>query len=171
MDKLIVGKIIKLHGFKGAVKINPVVDDGVDFKDFKGVFIDFDGEFHEFEEVFAVSEMVGVKFKGVDDSVSATKLIGKFVYVDREVLEKLVDNDSFFIEDIKGSNVYLDDECIGNVTEIDNFGSADIFYIDSKKYKNLTLPHIVDLIKLFDRNKKALYLNKKVFDEVAVYED
>lgn len=171
MDKLIVGKIVKIHGVKGAVKINPVIDDEIEFSDLKGVFIDSDSKFYEFEEVFAVSDMIGVKFKDINSVDVAKGLVGKFVYAEKSVLESLVESNSFFIEDLKGSKVYLDGDEIGVLDEIDNFGSADIFYINSKKFKNLSLPHVEGLINLFDENKKCLYLSKQVFDEVAVYDD
>jgi len=172
MEKLIVGKIVKIHGIKGAVKVNPVIDEGVNFTDFGGVFVDFDGEFHKFEEVFAVSDMLGVKLEGIDTVEEAKAIVGKFVLVEKSVLEKLVESNSFFIEELKGSTVLLNDNTnLGILEEVDNFGSADIFYIRSDKYKNLTLPHIEGLVQNFDEKKKILTLNKNVFEEVAVYDD
>lgn len=172
MDKLIVGKIVKIHGVKGAVKINPVIDEEMNFADLGGVFVDFDGKFYKFEEVFAVSDMVGVKFKDVNSVDEAKQMVGKFVFAERDVLEKLVETNSFFIEELKGSSVVLNDGTkIGVLDEIDNFGSADIFYIKSDKYKNLSLPHIEGLVENFNEASKVLTLRKEVFDEVAVYDD
>ena len=172
MDKLIVGKIVKIHGIKGAVKVNPVIDEEMNFADLGGVYVDFDGDFLKFEEVFAVSNMIGIKFEGVDSVDLANKLVGKFVFADKAVIESLVAENSFFIEELKGSKVVLDDETdVGNLVEIDNFGSADIFYIKSEKYKNLSLPHIEGLVVCFDEQNKKLVLSKNVFDEVAVYDD
>lgn len=172
MDKLIVGKIVKIHGIKGAVKINPVIDEEMNFADLGGVYIDFDGDFHKFEEVFAVSDMIGVKFEGVDHVEDVNKFVGKFVFADKSVIESLVAENSFFIEELKGANVVLDDgENLGKLVEIDNFGSADIFYIKSEKYKNLSLPHIEGLVVCFDEEHKKLTLSKNVFEEVAVYDD
>jgi len=172
MDKLIVGKIIKIHGIKGAVKIDPVIDDDIKFSDLQGVFIGFEGKFHEFEEVFAVSNVLGVKFKDINSVDEANKIVGEFVLADKNVLENLVENDSFFIEELKGSNIYFDDgTSVGVLEEIDNFGSADIFYIESKKYKNLSVPHIDGLIVEFNESNKKLIISKSKFDEVAVYDD
>ncbi len=172
MDKLIVGKIVKIHGIKGAVKVNPVIDEEMNFADLGGVYVDFDGDFHKFEEVFAVSNMIGVKFEGVDSVEVANKLVGKFVLADKTVIESMVAENSFFIEELKGSKVVLDDETVvGDLVEIDNFGSADIFYVKSEKYKNLSLPHIEGLVVCFDEQNKKLILSKNVFEEVAVYDD
>ena len=171
MDKLIVGKVAKLHGYKGALKVIPVIDDDVNFEDLKGVFTDFDTNFYNFEDVFAVSDMIGLKLVNVDTVEDANKFVGKFLYVDKSVLDSLVDSNSFYIEDLKGSKVYLESEFIGILDEIDNFGSADIFYIKSPNYKNLTLPHVQGLIDLFKEKEKVLYLNKDKFVEVAVYDD
>ena len=172
MDKLIVGKIVKLHGIKGAVKVDPVIDENIDFAELGGVFIDFDGEFHKFEEVFAVSDMLGVKFEDVNSVDEAKSLVGKFVLVDKSVLESMIDDNSFFIEELKGSNVSFEDgESIGILDEIDNFGSADIFYVKSSRYKNLSMPHIEGLIVMFDEANRDLVISRKVFEEVAVYDD
>ena len=172
MDKLIVGKIVKLHGIKGAVKVDPVIDDNIDFAELGGVFIDFDGEFHKFEEVFAVSDMLGIKFEDVNSVEEAKSLVGKFVLVDKSVLESMIDDNSFFIEELKGSNVSFEDgESIGILDEIDNFGSADIFYVKSSRYKNLSMPHIEGLIVMFDEANRDLVISRKVFEEVAVYDD
>lgn len=173
MEKLIVGKITKTHGIKGAVKVSPVIDEDIEFADLKGVYIDNDAVFHEFEDVFAVSDVLGVKFKDVNSVNEANQIVGKWLYADKVVLENLTDENSFFIEDLKGSKVFLDsdkNDCIGIVEEIDNFGSADIFYIKSSKYKNLTLPHIEGVISLFDLENKKLYLSAVKFNEVAVYD-
>ena len=174
MDKMIVGKIVKIHGIKGAVKVIPIIDEEVNFADLKGVFIGNSEVFHEFQEVFAVSGAVGVLFKDIKSVDDARKTVNEFIYADRKVLEDLTDVNSFFIEDLKGSKVYLeseDGEYVGVLKEIDNFGSADIFYINSVKYKNLTIPHVEGLIKIFHQDEKILVLNKKGFSEVAVYGD
>lgn len=174
MEKLIVGKIVKLHGIKGSVKVIPVIDENIKFSDLKGVFYENDNVFHEFEEVFAVSDQIGVKFKDCNSVDDASKLVGKFLFADKSYLESLVSEESFFIEDLKASKIYidsLDGEFIGVLDEIDNYGSADVFYIKSEKYKNLTIPHVQGLIKLFDEKNKSIILNKDVFSEVAVYGD
>lgn len=174
MDKLIVGKIVKIHGIKGAVKVVPVIDDEIEFSDLKGVFIDNDDNFHEFEEVFAVSDQIGIKLKDFNSVEEANKIVGKFLYADRNLLESLVESNSFFIEDLKGSKIYLESkngEYVGILDEIDNFGSADVFYVKSSKYKNLSMPHIQGLIKLFDEKNHIIYLNQDKFEEVAVYGD
>ena len=172
MDKLVVGKIIKTHGINGGVKIDPVVDDGVNFADLGGVFVDSDGDFHKFKDVFAVSDKIGVVFDDVSSVQEAQKLVGHFVFASKEKLESLVDKNSFFIEDIKGSKVFFENgDEIGIVEEIDNYGSADVFYIKSHIYKNLSIPHIEGLIVVFKPDKKELVISKHVFDEVAVYDD
>ena len=173
MEKYIVGKVTKLHGIKGAVKVVPIIDEEVDFSKIGGVYLDNDSEFYEFEDVFAVSNMLGIKFKNINSVNEANNIIGKFIYADKSVLDNLVSTNSFYIEDLKGSNVYLDTDkdFIGVLDEIDNFGSADVFYIRSVQYKNLTLPHVEGLVKIFEMDNKKLILNKQKFEEVAVYGD
>jgi len=171
MDNLVVGKVVKPHGVKGSLKVIPVIDDGINFSDLNGVFVDFNDDFYEFEDVFAVSDMVGLKLKDVNTIDDANKFVGKFLYVKKEVMDKLIDNNSFYIEELKGSKVYLGNEFIGLLDEIDNFGSADVFYIKSQKYKNLSLPHVQGLVDLFNESNKELYLNKDKFLEVAVYDN
>ena len=172
MDKLVVGKVTKIHGIKGAVKIVPIVDDNVNFADLGGVFIDNDSIFHEFEEVFAVSDVLGVKFADVNSASEASAIVGKFVYANKETLESLVEDGSFYIEEMKGCKVLLSSgEEVGELTEIDNFGSADIFYIKSQKYKNLCLPHIEGLVLEFSEKAKTIKLSEDKFKEVAVYDD
>ena len=64
----------------------------------------------------------------------------------------------------------LDCKNIGKLDDIQNFGSADIFYIKDNS-DTLLLPFVKDLIESIDTNKEIIYLNKDKFNEVAVYED
>ena len=173
MDNLIIGKIVKVHGIKGAVKVIPILDNVNDFKKISGVFIENAGVFYEISKVFAISGAVGLEFVGIDTVEKAKSLVGSFVSVNRSVMDSLLGSDSFYIEDLKGSIIVFDEtnEEVGVLTEIDNFGSADVFYIKSSKYKNLTLPHIEGLIVVFNMKEKKLIISKKKFEEIAVYGD
>ena len=97
MDKLIVGKVVKIHGVKGAIKVVPIIDNEINFSSLKGVFIDNDTNFHEFEEVFAVSDMLGIKLKDINDVNKAKSMVGKFLYAEKSVVESLTDGESFFM--------------------------------------------------------------------------
>ena len=167
MDRYTVGIIARPHGVRGAVKVNPLTDDVSRFKDLKKVFID-NKEFTITNTQVSKTE-VYLTFENISDRDKAEALKNKEIQVNKEDAVKLPE-DSYFIVDIVGCEVFVDNNSIGSVVDVLQYGAADVYVIE-KKNKQIMVPAIKALLENVDTENKKIILNPKVFKEVAVYED
>ncbi len=148
-ERLEVGQIVNTFGIKGFVKIYPYVDDISRFDNLKKVHIKSKKEEKELqiEEVKYQKNMVLVKFKGIDKIEDAEKLRNSYIEIDRADAIPLEEG-QYFIADLLGLDVYLDTgEKLGNLEDIYNSGSSDIYVVKNELGKQFLLPYIDDVIK------------------------
>ena len=148
-ERLEVGQIVNTFGIKGFVKIYPYVDDISRFDNLKKVHIKSKKEEKELqiEEVKYQKNMVLVKFKGIDKIEDAEKLRNSYIEIDRADAIPLEEG-QYFIADLLGLDVYLDTgEKLGNLEDIYNSGSSDIYVVKNELGKQFLLPYIDDVVK------------------------
>ncbi len=160
-----VGIITKPHGFKGQMKIKPLDFGKFNFKNAKCFFID--GIPFEIEKIVTNNEYYLVKFKEINSIDIANKFKNKSVCVKRDLISL---NNEYFCADLIGLDLVTEDgQILGKIDDIQNFGSADVFYIkDNKPFLFSNIGGIITNVN-FDENK--VIVNKKSLDEVMVYED
>ena len=71
--------------------------------------------------------------------------------------------------DLQGYDVFVGDNNIGKVVDINNYGSKDILSI--KGTQSIMLPVIDGLITEVSDDEKKVILNQDIFEQVAGYED
>ena len=164
MEKICLGKVVKLHGFRGGLKMNAKYDDDFDTNKVKTMF-DEDGN----EYVVRLSKNTDgfyVDFQNVDLE-KANKLINKMFYIDREIVSGKI-----LIEDLKGSDVYFEDnELIGTIQDVQDYGAAEVFFVQTQKGNEIMFPNVKGVISSFDYKQKKLIVNKEKFREVCDYEN
>ena len=102
------------------------------------------------------------KVTGIDSCEAAENYRNKAIFADMEVVER---DDS----DYSGYRVIVDGREVGSITEINNYGSKDIWSIEGEN--NIMLPYIDNLIESKDDEAKTITLNSEIFNQVAVYEN
>ena len=161
---LIIGKIVKAQGIKGEVKILPITDDVLRFNKLKKAIV---GENRMTVESARVSgDCAYVKFHGVDTRNDAELLVNQYVSVEREDAVKLPEN-SWFIADLLGSRVFVEDEEIGTLTDVLQNAKVDVYVVGDGK-KEVMFPALKTLIKSVDVENKTIVLSRERFGEVAV---
>lgn len=161
---LIIGKIVKAQGIKGEVKILPITDDVLRFNKLKKAIV---GENRMTVESARVSgDCAYVKFHGVDTRNDAELLVNQYVSVEREDAVKLPEN-TWFIADLLGSRVFVEDEEIGTLTDVLQNAKVDVYVVDDGK-KEVMFPALKTLIKSVDVENKRIVLSRERFGEVAV---
>ena len=161
---LIIGKIVKAQGIKGEVKILPITDDVLRFNKLKKAIV---GENLKTVESARVSgDCAYVKFHGVDTRNDAELLVNQYVSVEREDAVKLPEN-SWFIADLLGSRVFVEDEEIGTLTDVLQNAKVDVYVVGDGK-KEVMFPALKTLIKSVDVENKRIVLSRERFGEVAV---
>ena len=161
---LIIGKIVKAQGIKGEVKILPITDDVLRFNKLKKAIV---GENQMTVESARVSgDCAYVKFHGVDTRNDAELLVNQYVSVEREDAVKLPEN-TWFIADLLGSRVFVEDEEIGTLTDVLQNAKVDVYVVGDGK-KEVMFPALKTLIKSVDVENKRIVLSRERFGEVAV---
>ena len=134
--RVCIGKIVAAHGIKGEVKVLSYTDNGAD--------VDKYGEVENFDatrkfKIKVVGQVKGsyrVKIKGIDTRNDAEALIGTELYIARDSLPELKD-DEYYFSDLIGLKVCLKtkENEIGTVECFDDFGAGTIMEIKLKNQK------------------------------------
>ena len=150
-----IGQIVNTFGIKGMVKIKPFTDDINRFDKLKKIYIkNKDGKKeYQIQEVKYHKNMVLMKLEGIDTPEQADLLRQSYLLVNRDDEEPLEEG-VYYIVDLIGLEVYTDEGVLlGNVDDIFNTGSNDIYVVKDGKGKQILLPGIPDVIKDVDLEK------------------
>lgn len=166
-----IGRIVRPHGVKGAIKLEPMSDSLMRYKQLKEAYIERNGV----REPITVSD-VGVKDDAIYMTLSccstrdeAEALRGAYVCVDRAHAMKLP-KDTYFVEDLIGCNVKdTEGNELGSVTDVIETGANDVYVI--KGEKTLMLPALKRVVLSTDIENRQILLDAEVLKEVGLFED
>ena len=131
MDFIEIGEIAGAHGVKGYVKVNPFTDFPERFKKMKSAVIEKNnGTFGNYaiEDVIFHKNMVLIKFGNINNMDEAGELKGCKIVTEKKDLIKLPE-DSYYIFDLIGCDVFEESEYLGKVTDIIETGSNDVYVV------------------------------------------
>jgi 16S rRNA processing protein RimM len=155
-----LGKIAKLHGFKGEVSLFLDVSNPKDYENLKRVFVEMNGVLTPFfiDSLKPKNKgFIAVKFSDVNDENEAKKLLKKSIYLPEEELADLDDN-QFYDHEISGYKVV--DTIKGDIGIVDtviDLVSNPLLRLE-KDSKEVLIPIFEGLIQKVDRKKKILYI-------------
>lgn len=165
MEVVELGKVVRLHGYLGQMKVATKYDKDFNIKTIKKIIDENDNVF-SVTKIFQTKDGVVVALDNVDLEKAKT-FIGKMLFVERDIIA-----DKILIEDLKGSEVYLEDETkIGKITAVEDYGTAEVFFVKCENKKELMFPNVKDIILSFDYKLKKLIIKKSRLKEVSDYED
>lgn len=169
-EYLRVGQIVRAHGVRGAVKIDPTTDDPERFRALKEVFLEMHDGYRPVDVLSAkiLNNGVVLQLQGYDSPEKAEMLRGIFVCVDRQHAVKLPAY-SYFIADLIGSTVTdTDGNVYGKITDVYGTGANDVWEIDGGK---LSVPALKSLIASFNAEARSIVFYADVLREVGLFED
>ena len=141
-DRVCLGAIVGVHGIRGEVKVKSFTEYDVDIDQYGPLEDEPASRKFDIKVVGHSKEILRVKIKGVDDRNMAETLVGCGLYVSRDKLPEL-EEEEFYHTDLIGLDVKVadTDEIIGKVLAIYNFGAGDLLDIKINGEKNsLMLP-------------------------------
>ncbi len=143
-SKILVGKIVAPQGLRGEVRVQTYTTNPEDLKDLQ--IID-----HKITFVRRASVDVAiVRVDDINDRNGAENLRGTELYVMRDSLPELND-DEFYQTDLIGMTVIMDNESIGTVATMHNFGAGDILELDNGEMFSFNRATV-------DKNIKTIYI-------------
>lgn len=136
------------HGVRGEVKVIPLTDDPQRFHDLEWIYLDRQSALEKLwiERVKFFKKFVILKFKTVDDMNKAETLRGLYLKVDREHAVKLPE-DTFFIADIIGCEVFEGEKKLGIVEDVLQTGSNDVYVVKRENQKDILIPALKSVVK------------------------
>jgi len=163
----LIAEIAKLHDKNGFVQIKSFSDFPERFFDLHSVFIEVFGDKRKFivEDVQKINSSFILRFKNFNDD-SVDFLIGKKIFVlEEDAINP--DENTYFIHDLEGSNVFFKNEFFGKLIEVLQYPANDVYIIKDKNENEILIPALKDVIKSFDAIEKRLDIK----DNYEFYED
>lgn len=164
MNLLEIGKILRPHGVKGAVKVECYVDE----------------HFSKFKEVMITNKLAKAKVKNVQnlnndfyivtldiipDIDTAEKFRNQSIYIDRDNYEEF--KEKLYMSDLLHKPVLNEnDEKIGEMVDFDDYGATVILTIKCGAVA-YTIPFVEEIIA-FNREKDAFVVEQQKFEDLRV---
>jgi 16S rRNA processing protein RimM len=160
LEYFLIAKVEQLYGKSGYVKLRSFSDFPERFLNLEKVYFDFWGDKKTFyiEDVKDLNGKLVIKFKKFDELRDCQVLIGREIYVDEKEKVSLPDN-HFFVHELVGSEVIVEKENIGVVSDVMKGKANDILVIQTDDKKEKLIPFVLNFIEKFDAAKKKLILN------------
>ena len=127
--KILVGRIVAPQGIRGEFRVQSFSEFPQDFESFKIVCDKCKSEDFHFVRVLKQNVVIA-KIDGIDDRNAVEALRGTELFVLREDLPKLKQNE-YYQSDLIGFDVVRDGKKIGVVDGFQNFGAGDIVEMDN----------------------------------------
>ncbi|MBQ8319886.1 MAG: 16S rRNA processing protein RimM [Clostridia bacterium] len=166
MERLVIGEVLKPQGIRGEIKVKTYTDSPEDVKAFGNVYID--GVAYKILS-FRVdgNGAAYLGLRGVPDRNAAELLRGKKLEGEREDAPTLEEGQYYIVDMLGLTCVSEEGEVLGVLKNIVNL-SSDIYTLE-KNGKEILFPAVNGVVVKVDLAGGKLVVNKKKFDEVAVY--
>lgn len=129
--KILVGKIVAPQGIRGEMRVQTYTAAPTDFKNLKIHSDKFNSDDLHFVRLLnPTSSVIIVRVNGINDRNAAETLRGTELFIMRDALPDLSDNE-YYQSDLIGFTVIRNGEKIGIVDGFQNFGAGDIIELDN----------------------------------------
>ncbi len=162
-----IGKIVRPHGVKGAVRAETYTSNPQRFKKLKDVVIDTK-TFNVESISIDPNNFMLIKLQGIDTMDDAEKLRNKNVVIKRSQLPE-PENGTYYIDDLIGSDVLVDGDKIGILSKIEQFGSADVYEVALNEGGTVNFPALKDVFYKVDVKNGVIDLKGFIFSRICVY--
>jgi len=150
-----IGRVLKPHGIKGRVKVEYFGEDLDRFLLYREVIIrDPTGKAHTFEVVEAVLQppRIILTLKGIQTIEDTDPLINREIFVRRETLPELADDEFYWIDLIGMGVETVEGKRLGRVKTILPTGAHDVFVVEGCR-REIHLPATAEVITYVDRER------------------
>jgi 16S rRNA processing protein RimM len=141
-NRLLMGRIGAAHGIKGEVRIQSFTEEPLALMDYGELSTNRPGLTVTIESARSTTNVLVARLKGVVDRTAAEKLNGVELYVDRDRLPAIADDDDdFYLVDLIGLEARgTDGTAFGNVLAVPNYGAGDILEVGGTGLETRLIP-------------------------------
>jgi 16S rRNA processing protein RimM len=162
-DLIPIGRVVRPHGVRGKIKVEYFGEDVSRFPPSPEVFIEVKAgglQAYEILETTPQPPRLILRLKGIERREQVEPLIGKVVFIKREVLPDLEEGE-YYWTDLMGMSVETQEgKKIGRVKEIFSTGANDIYVVEGKRGE-IFLPATGDVIQNVDCKNGVMKVNRK----------
>jgi 16S rRNA processing protein RimM len=149
MDKAVlvaVGKVVKPHGIRGALKVAPYGETLGEMKAGEKLFIEAEGQRQlTLVGLRAQNRVLIAQFEGIESREQAEAITGKDILVDKDRLPGLPSGEYYHFQLIGLSVETKEAKPLGTLISVLETGSHDVYVVDSDG-KELLIPAIEEVI-------------------------
>lgn len=164
-SELTIGKVLKPRGLKGEIKIETYSSDSARFSHLKQLTID--GCEYRINSISLEGAIGYILVEGIDSVEKAEALRGKYFTAKKEDLPELPEG-KYYIADMIGLDVFANGECLGEIIDVLQYGSADVYVVKTLD-SSLSFPAINGLIKQVDLQDGKMYVDGTILNRVVVF--
>ncbi len=165
MENLLsIGKILNFHGIAGEVKVGYTQGKEVYFDEINKFFACTPQE-PDIKKVLTIQKIrfhkknALIKFKEINSIDEATEFKGAILKVSKDKIEKFLETDEFYINDLKGLDVFdQDNKYIGKVSNVSEQGGGHILSVKNENHENL-IPFVKDLVPKVNIKENKIIIN------------
>lgn len=155
MEKIKIGIIVNTHGLKGEVKIKSFSDfNAIRYQKNNTLYIAFHNSYEEVKIATSKEHkgMMLVSFTGLEDINEVEKFRNCEVYINKEDLHELEDDEVYFF-DLMNCEVLLEDgTSLGHVEDVLETGANAVIRVN----KTILIPYVKAFIKDADMQTKKI---------------
>ena len=164
MNLLEIGKIVRTHGIKGAVKVISYMDD--DFSTFKHVYITHKKVSANITKVLPLNgDAFSVMFDVIPTIEVAETFKNQSIYIDRDEYAQF--KDKLYMSDLINKPVLNENGIqIGEMVDFDDYGATIILTIKCGAV-SYSLPFVDEVIE-YSNEKQAFVVNEQKFKDMRI---
>ena len=163
MNLLEIGKILRPHGIKGAVKVESYLDETFSFK---SVFIGKDKQPATIKSTQHLNkDFYIITLNTIPDIDTAEKFRNQSIYIDRSEYAEF--QDKVYLSDLINTPVINENgEKIGDMVEYEDYGATVILTVrvGAVSYQ---IPYVTEIIS-YNSEKQAFVIDQQKFEDMKV---
>jgi len=155
--QLRVGRLVKAHGLKGALKLELYTDDperrftpGASFTLQVPESSPWHGKALTVREFRWMNSHPVAFFEGVDDRSGAEELVRAILWIDQDAQDAPVEDDAWYDHQLVGLDVVRDGAVVGRVIRVDHFPAQDLLIVRVGGDREVLVPFVKAIVPEVD---------------------
>ena len=155
--QLRVGRLVKAHGLKGALKLELYTDDpegrftpGASFTLQVPESSPWHGKSLTVREFRWMNSHPVAFFEGVEDRSGAEELVRAILWIDQDDEDIVVEDDAWYDHQLVGLEVVRDDQIVGRVIRVEHFPAQDLLIVRLPGDREVLVPFVKAIVPEVD---------------------
>jgi len=158
--RVLIGKIVKVRGLRGDLKILPLTWRPERFEEFDSLLVVLpNGEINRYtiKRLRVENSMIFVRFQEVPRRDLAEELVGGEIYIDIDQRDELPE-DMYYLDDLEGCKVVCSQfGDLGKITDIMDLPANNVWQVNGQ-YGEVLIPAIKEMVDDIDLVNKLIHV-------------